>query len=842
MKISEFIQSQILLPRLQQASTLVVYDPARRYRELCLALASDILLVVDASASSIESRELALQALQRIGQPGSAAQELLIYVPDAAPQDDEARQRDPFALYAACGALFPDPANDGETYESLCLRARPDYVTAIRRIFQNDSSPSFAVIDAVGGGTGWPNLQTVLGVESAREILASLLAPNEQQRASFKAQDAWVAEAKELLQGAIGLKLLTRAKSWEPIADELWRFLLFSEFVFDLPAELPSTLATVPRALPEARPLVEDLCERLRSDRRTQALYIERAEAIERDMGLDAACRAIADLGVRDTFPFEERSFFAQAVDALKRDNVDRLRGLLGRHTQSIWAGRGQSQAQWQLLQAAARLLEACEDADRQLPDHSRSQERLIDFYLAGLREVDRLQRELEQAAGDHVDADGKLADVVAQARTSYQRLVNRVQGLFLRHLEQAGWPPAGRLANADVFDKLVAPRLQESGRRVALLFIDALRYELGVELQRQIATSSPAELQAAFAQLPSVTPVGMASLLPGAGQHLRLVRKGDDLVPTLGEQPLSTVDQRMDVLRKRYGQRFHEVGLSEFVRGKGVIAAPVELLALRSNEMDSDFEHNPEAAPGLISRTFQRIAAAIHKLRGLGFQEAIIVTDHGFYLNTAAEAGDVCIKPSGKWTNLHERMLLGDGTGDSASIVLSAASLGIKGDVNQVAIPRAMVAYRAGQWYFHGGASLQEAVVPVITVRLQPLEQPLSKGPSITLSYKRGAKRITTRLPVVEIEAGQGDLFSTGAPVEILVEAHDRKGTIVGEARPGPAVNPATKTVTIKPGETVQVTLKMSMEYDGKVIVKALDPATLTAFHTLELETDYTV
>ncbi len=842
MSLKTFLQDAMLRPRLQQHGALVVYDPDRRYRELCLELAADTLLVVDASESSIESREAALAALQRLGDSGDPLLALLVYVPAAAPLDDEARQRDPFALYAACGAIFPDPANDGETYVSLCLRARPDHGTAIRRIFQHDPNPSFAVIDAVGGGTGWPNLQAVLGVESAREILAALLAPDARQRAALKGQDAWVAEAKELLQSAIGLTLLTRAKSWEPIADELWRFLLFSEFVFDLPAALPAALANVPRALPEARPLVEDLCERLRSDRRTQPLYIERAETNERDLGLADHCRAITDLGVRDTFPFEERSFFAQAVDALKRDNAERLGGLLARHTQSIWVGRGENQAQWQLLQAAARLTERCADADRQLLEHSHSQGRLIDFYLATLRDVDRLHRELEHAAGDHVDADGTLAAVVAQARTTYQRLANRVQTIFLRHLAQVGWPPEGRLANADVFDKLVAPRLQESGRRVALLLIDALRYELGVELQRQLAEGNPTDLQAAFAQLPSVTPLGMASLLPGAGQHLRLLRTGDELVPTLGEQPLTNVTQRMDVLRTRYGQRFHAVSLRDFVRSKSPLPATVELLVLRSNELDSDFEHNPEAAPGLISRTFQRVAAAIHILRGLGFQDAIIVTDHGFYLNTAAEAGDVCIKPSGTWVTFHERMLLGNGVSDSASVVLPAASLGIKGPTTQVALPRAMVAYRAGQWYFHGGASLQETVVPVITVRLQPLEPQISAGPRLTLSYKRGAKRITTRLPVVEIEASQGDLFSTGAPVEVLIEAHDRTGTVVGEARPGPAVNPATKTVRVTPGATVQVTLKMSMEYEGTVIVKALDPVTLTAFHTLELETDYTV
>ncbi len=110
----------------------------------------------------------------------------------------------------------------------------------------------------------------------------------------------------------------------------------------------------------------------------------------------------------------------------------------------------------------------------------------------------------------------------------------------------------------------------------------------------------------------------------------------------------MTNVTQRMEVLRKRYGQRFAEIDLAKFVTRNPKMDSTVELLVLRSNEMDNDFENNPEAAPGLISRTFQRIRSAIHKLAEMGFQDAIIVTDHGFFLNTAIEAGDVCAKPPG--------------------------------------------------------------------------------------------------------------------------------------------------------------------------------------------------
>ena len=840
MTIKRFIQEEVLLPRIKKAGVLVVYDPDRRYRELCNELADEKRVVVDATESSIESREQAMVALQAFGQPGTKLESMLVYVPARRPLTDEEKQQDPFATYGAIGAVFPD--GDGDEYQSLCLKAKADHGTEIRRIFADNPNPPFDVIDAVGGGAGWPNLQALLKVESARDILFALLAPSQRQLENLKSTDAWVTEARMLFESTLGLRLKTKGKNWSPVADELWRFLLFSEFVFDLPGGLPDALADVPRAALEARPLVEDLCERLRDSAVNQPLYIERAESVETELGVCEACAAYLDLGVRDTFPFEERSFFAQAVDALKRDNTDRLRQLLGHHTKSVWIGRGENQAQWQLIQAAANLVQACEDADRQLPEHARSQTALIDFYTTSLREIDRLQREFEQAERDLLIKQDGVDEVVPHARAAYRKLVDKVQGLFVRHLEQSGWPPDGRLANADVFDKLIAPKLQESGRRVAVLLIDALRYELGVELQKQLADDAQVEVQAAFAQLPSITPVGMASLLPGAGAELKLIRKGDQMVVALGDQALPQVTQRMDVLRKRYGDRFTEMALSDFVRGKPTIPAATELLVLRSTTIDQHMESTPEMALRLIHESLKSIRVAIHKLRGLGFKDAFVVTDHGFYLNTATEAGDVCAKPQGNWLNMHERMLLGDGSADAASVVLPASQLGIRGDFAQIACHRAMVPYRAGVWYFHGGASLQEAVVPVIALRLQAATQRMAQVPAITLSYKRGAKKVTTRLPVVELNVESGDLFNRELSFEVLLEAHDKKGNVVGEAKPGGMVNPATRTLTVKPGETASVALRMDMEFEGKFTIKALDPTTLTTHSKLDLETDYTV
>ena len=844
MSIEEFIRESVLRPRLKQAGCLVVYDADRRYREQCFDLAGDKVRVVDASESSIESREAALMALREVGQPKAPLEGVLIYVPTKRPETDEQKQADPFALYAECGAVFPQ--DDGDEYLSLCLRARPDHATEIRQVFANASGgPTFAVIDAIGGGVSWPQLRVTLRVESGREILAALLVPSVTQTTVLKEQDGWVQEARDFLRATLGLSLKTRGKTWSALADELWRYVLFSEFVFDLPVALPATLQGVPHAPMEARPIVEDVCERLRSDPKSCAIYVGRAEAIEVELNLSDHCGAIEDLGERDTFPFEERTILRTAIKGIVTGDTDTTRRVLTRQKSSVWLGKGESQAQWDLIRAALSLVEACDDFERQLPDHARSQAKLIDFYLGSLREADRLQREFEQAAGDFLDQHGLMHEVIGQARARYRRLAEKVQGVFVKHVETAGWPPAGRLANADAFDRLVADRLKESGRKVAYLLVDALRYELGVALEKLLAEDGPVELQAAYAQLPTITLVGMASLLPGARAGLTLSLENDTLVPRLAGTPVSNVAQRMNTLSNHYGDRFAEMPLNDFVRGKPKIAETVDLLVLRSTEIDSQLESNPETTLGLIPGTLKLIRVALHKLRAIGFREAVIVTDHGFFLNAQAEAGDVCVKPQGMWpVNAHDRMMLGTGSADSHSLVVSTEKVDIRGDFAQVAMPRSMAPYRSGHLYFHGGASLAEAVVPVLVARLDTASHAEQRKVMVELTYKNGAKRITTRLPVIEVVLVSDDMFSQDVSLEILLEAQDSKGNVVGEPRPGGDVNPATRTVTLMPGQRKQIALRMDDEFRGKFSVKALNPTTLALASKgseLALETDYT-
>lgn len=840
MSIAEFIQNKILRPRLQKTGSLVVYDPAGHYQDVCNGLADERLLVVDASKSSIGSRVAAMQGLRDVIQMNLIG--ILVYVPAKAPESDEEKQADPFAPIAVAGAVFPD--GDGDSFESLCLKAKPDHTMAIRAVFEQNSSPSFAVIDAIGGGLGWPNLTTLLAAESARDILFALLVPNDVQQAALKDSDSWLTEARDLLRNSLGLSLKTRGKTWDSVASELWRFVLFSEFVFDLPGTLPASLSDVPRAETFARPFIEDLCDRIRNDRRAQSVYIDRAEEVEKDLNLVSQFGDCPDLGDRDTFSFEERTVLRQAIEGILRDDIDRVRHISERHQQSVWTGKGESRAQWDLIRSATDLHQTCDDLGRQLSDNTRNLDVLVAFYLSSFREADRLHREFEQAVGDYdwQDTQGVMAPVTQQVRRHYGKLVEKLQLIFTRHVEQSGWPLAGQLSNADVFDRIVAPKLQKNGHKVAYFMIDALRYELGVALERQLAEDGLVEVQAAMAQLPSITPVGMASLLPGAGQQLRIKNDKQSLMIMLGDQVVQTVAQRMDVFRRKYGERFEEGRLEDFVRGRFDFSSETDLLILRSVEIDSHFENHPDTAPAEITNALKRIRVAIHKLKDRGFHEVVIATDHGFFMNTHAGAGDVCSKLSGDWIAIHDRCELGDGTGDSNHLVVSAEKMGIRGDFAKFAAPHSLAAYRNGLLYYHGGISLQECIVPVITMQLKPSDQPTLHKASVTMVYKNGAKTTTTRMPVIDLAVETTDIFSIENHFEILLEAHNSEGEVVGEAKAGGAVNPATGTLSLKPGDKVQVTIKMQMDFEGRFKIKALHPTTYAVYCQLDLATDYAV
>jgi hypothetical protein len=64
----------------------------------------------------------------------------------------------------------------------------------------------------------------------------------------------------------------------------------------------------------------------------------------------------------------------------------------------------------------------------------------------------------------------------------------------------------------------------------VAYFFVDAMRFEMGVELSERLPKSVEVSVRPAVCALPSITPIGMAALQPGASSSFSVVEQAGTL------------------------------------------------------------------------------------------------------------------------------------------------------------------------------------------------------------------------------------------------------------------------------------------------------------------------
>lgn len=448
MTIREYIQHQIFEQRAQNNGALVIYDITRRYRDIVMHMVSDRCRVIDASLSVIEQREAATDALAALA--AGQIHQLVIWVPAVRPEDNEGKQRDPFSVFAEIGAVFPQ--GDGDDYASLCRRAKPDHIPEINRLFA-EGEPSFDMVDALDRGGAWPKLKTLLSANSSKEILLGILSPKPKQEEALKEDPTWVTEAREFIQRSLGHRLKTKGQTRQSIAEELWRVILFSEFVFDTAGDIPSALGSVPKVGHEAKSLVYEVCEELRKHQDHKDAYRSIAQKIEQDLALSDNTRGMIKLGERDTFPFEERLYLQRMVDRALEGQLDQARAIVESRKISIWLSQEDRLAEWSL---ASRALDLLDVAGRLSAPKFPTLESILHGYAMTWRDLDRHHREMEQSInqwqGDH---DG-LESLVTSARSEYFRSVEALQAEFVRLVAGEGWPPSGDqlLWNCQLFSK----------------------------------------------------------------------------------------------------------------------------------------------------------------------------------------------------------------------------------------------------------------------------------------------------------------------------------------------------------------------------------------------------
>jgi len=450
-------------------------------------------------------------------------------------------------------------------------------------------------------------------------------------------------------------------------------------------------------------------------------------------------------------------------------------------------------------------------------------------YTAGGWSDLDRTHRLFEAALTACIDEEA-VDDVAELCRRRYRETALKLQDEVLKAVRKESWPPDGVRRQTRIFDDQVAPLLE---RRVKTVFfmVDSLRYEMGRDLREALSAEGEVELSPAAAVVPTVTDSGMAALLPGADGMIRLVQNEDGLCPALGTRLLRTSADRMRLLNETYGDRFLEITLDDLLGASKKAAARLEkaeLLVVRTQDPDAVAENlGSRRARSYLSDVIGDIAAAVRRLIPLGFACVVVSADHGHVMLSEIPPGDVVQPPPGGWPASKRRRLLGAGLAAApGTVTLKAGQLGIQGDVQDVCFPVGFRVFEGGRGYFHGGLSLQEAVVPVVVLRAGQRRPAGGDKPVVDIRYR--SDRFNSRVIGLKLHL-QSDIFKTDARVR--VEAYDGPGaraSVVGDAADCEARDEITGEVTLQAGGETPIPVLINPDFDGaEVEIRVSDPQT---------------
>lgn len=830
---------------LDRYGLVVIYDGSETYSGLIPAIEEAVVVrsgvFVSAVSSELRARRSLDEAYIRFGSV-EGPRGILVYVPRYRSRRHEEWREDLFAAYSTIGVAFG--VQEAEQLRSLALDALPSQSAAIERQFEA-GAPSLASLDALGQANGeqWPLLRQALGTsDSAMAVVRALTAddlPNTLQRVPGATVDL-----QQLLSSALGFSSSVGSESPD-IRKIVLAHVLLTELEQSLPEGMPASLDGASRATGASVKTALAILAHLRSTDDGRRVVSKLAPQIETDYKLRSVLGAEPpSLARLDTFPLQDDLRFQAAIRAATDGDLDVAKGIADAGSESLWRADPERAQRWRSLERLLEFLSLARDIEPLIGNLPVSTQGIVNAYVApdGFWRLDRGQRLFEQAFVE-CQFDDDLEPLLQHCRARYREIVGNMQERFQEAVKKHGWPPEGRIRQTQIFDQHVAPEL-DAGRKVAYFQVDSLRYELGFDLYEVLGALGKSTLEGAAATLPTSTPIGMASLLPGADTGLSLVvDNSGTLTPTIGDTSLPALENRRELLKKRYGDRAGELQLDQVISASATRLAKLiksaDLLVVRSLDIDDSGEaRSLTHARTEMARVIGDIKRAVDRLIVQGFRTFIVASDHGHILLPEIPAGDVIAEPDGAWAYRKRRALVGRVIGKATgSLVLPALHLGIRTDPAdlEIAFPSGLRTYRQIEGYFHEGLSLQECVVPVVILRAAAPESDVSGSEQVTISYR--SESFTSS--VVGLSVGLTSMLSQTLSVRIeAFNGAGPKAKRVGDAADCDARDPGTGEISLRAGETTAVPLLVDPDFSGNEIeVRAIDPRTNVVYSRLTLK-----
>ncbi|MBP6234866.1 MAG: BREX-1 system phosphatase PglZ type A [Saprospiraceae bacterium] len=259
-----------------------------------------------------------------------------------------------------------------------------------------------------------------------------------------------------------------------------------------------------------------------------------------------------------------------------------------------------------------------------------------------------------------------------------------------------------------------------------AVIISDAFRFELAKELEQELLRDDKTkiELKGALASVPSYTQMGMSNLLPHNAIDVNL----DNETFNLKINGIATSAPNREKILQQYKENtaarsFKEINAMSITEGRALFNQ-YKLVYIYHNHVDATSDKQE-----LENYTFQACSNAITELKELvkklynwNVYYQYITADHGFLYNhkDMEDADKEEMPKTGKVFLADSRCCLTDNTTDHSTGYAFPLRNTTQLDTDlQVLIPKAINRFRRsgkiGLRFVHGGASLQELVVPVL-------------------------------------------------------------------------------------------------------------------------------
>lgn len=781
---------ELIARQVDEHKIVVWFDPERHYASFAAALALPATTIARYEGSFFALRHQLDHLLN-----GDDAPRLVVYVP----LSEDATQDALVELTAAGVVLKPGQQPwQRNTRLSVVTRAAlknawsEEQLNALGKQIESRQIPSLEEVEAAFErvhDSVAPGVLTLIFSTSDPEDIAFAFLTSEQYDAQIREKQA-SSDLATTLGKTFGAALAHVALP--ELRETATRHILCTDLLTTLREPIPSQLATVNIAQDTpAQEACQRLARRWRGDLDHANSYAQRADVVERELALPRIPFVLEQIENCDTFAAIERAAERNTENAWLEAPLPQLLEFGVRRQRSFWVRQDpQARARWELIATAGRVLLRAREIESSLRDETLTAAALLDRYIdseAPWCELDTLHRDLEQRSHlfEFSGDDGTLDQLVARARRGYSDVGDLLATRFTHALETGGFRLPDVIRQRDLFARMVAPAVRET--KTAYILVDALRYEMARELAHGLEETFDVSLAAAIASVPTITEIGMASLMPevvdgavipGAAGKLAL-RVGDTLLRDRASR-LEWLVNHAPIAENGNIARTITLTLDDLLSSKPATKSQVanaDLIVVTSREIDQIAEgDNISLARSIMNDLLAHLARGFRKLVEYGCGWIIIAADHGYLFGDELDSAMLIDPPGGQTVDLHRRVWVGrGGSTNPAYLRTRLASFGPCADDLDLATPWGFGAFRSPggtRAYFHGGLSLQELVVPVM--KLTPKTQRSDAGTGdIAWTLTSGSTRITTRLYTVSVAGRQVGLFeATVPPIRVEVRA----------------------------------------------------------------------